>query len=387
MDYSLENLEQIVKLSASDDFIKLIIRNYLTIDPTRFKSSSELYELIYNQMRVDQKSIGKVNGEDKKKFLSELMQDYSLHGGNQSINPLAEQAGFFTFKSWNLLKTEKIHDKDMRHRLYINVNANGLMSLSNALYEELKNKNIPFYFKIQNNDYNEKGFKDSIVLYTSTEYLDDTIQALLNIERNNPSLIAQCNVPSELVGKINSWIGYASETEVVKHSYTSNVCIAVANAIERSVREWCINNRNVKIGNQTIDEYYHVSDNCMGLYDEMRIKTQVLVSNIPKVDSNFSKRLCEIAREEFIKVGLNPNNICMTDIARDEIQKYIEGLKSNISITNQAKEELQELKSLLGEMEQINARQSEIQQRINDLAKNNVNQQDNLDLDSEERQR
>ena len=72
----------------------------------------------------------------------------------------------------------------MRHRLYINVNANGLMSISNVLYEELKRKNIPFYFKIQNNDFNEKGFKDSIVLYTSTEYLSDTIQALLSVEKN-----------------------------------------------------------------------------------------------------------------------------------------------------------------------------------------------------------
>ena len=94
MNYSLENLESTVKLEASDDFIKLIIRNYLKIEPSRFKSSSELYELIYSQMRVDPNSIGKVNIEDKKKFLEELMQDYSLHGGNTSINPLAGQPGF-----------------------------------------------------------------------------------------------------------------------------------------------------------------------------------------------------------------------------------------------------------------------------------------------------
>ena len=33
MEYKLEDLESIVKLSASDDFIKRIIRSYLTIDP------------------------------------------------------------------------------------------------------------------------------------------------------------------------------------------------------------------------------------------------------------------------------------------------------------------------------------------------------------------
>ena len=121
----------------------------------------------------------------------------------------------------------------------------------------------------------------------------------------------------------------------------------------------------------------------MGLYDEMRTKTQVLISNIPKVDSNFSKRLCEIAREEIKKAGLNPENICMTDIAKKEIQSYIATLNSSSNDINQEqKEDLKELKSLLEEMGQLNARQIEIQQQINNLTQKNVSQQQSIDSDS-----
>lgn len=319
MEYKLNDLESIVKLSASDDFIKKIIRSYLTINPQDFKKSSELYELIYNQMRIDPNSIGKINENDRMALASEVQKDVLSWNPNAS-NPLKEQPGFFTFKSWHILGGQKIPDAEMRHRIYINSKADNLMALTKEIYEEFKQKGIPFYFKIQgkmNDEYlSEKGFKDSFVLYTSTPLLDETIKTLLEVEKKHPELIQNCNEPSELVGKVNNWLGYASETEIVKHSYTSNVCIAMANAIEKSVQEWCKSHGDIKIGNTTIKEYY---DNMM--WDEMRAKTQALVSNIPKVDRTFATRLCGTAREEFAKVGLNPENLCMTDIARKEIQE------------------------------------------------------------------
>ena len=331
MEYKLENLDSIVKLSASDDFIKKIIRSYLTIDPQNFKKSSELYELIYNQMRVDPNSIGKINENDRMALSSEVQKDVLAWNPNAS-NPLKEQLGFFTFKSWHILGGQKIPDNEMRHRIYINSKAENLMALTKEIYEELKQKGIPFYFKIQgkmNDEYlAEKGFKDSFVLYTSTPLLDETIKTLLEVEKKHPELIQNCNEPSELVGKINKWLGYASETEIVKHSYTSNVCIGMANAIERSVQEWCQSHGEVKIGNSTIKEYY---DNMM--WDEMKTKTQALVSNIPKVDSTFVVKLCSIAREEFAKVGLNPDNLCMTNIAKKEIESKVEVSKNNREIS------------------------------------------------------
>ncbi len=328
MEYKLEDLESIVKLAASDDFIKKIIRSYLTIDPQKFKSSSELYELIYNQMRVDPNSVGKINENDRVDLVREVQKDALAWNPNAS-NPLKEQPGFFTFKSWHILGGQKIPDNEMRHRIYINSKAENLMAITKEIYEEMKQKGIPFYFKIQgkmNDEYlAEKGFKDSFVLYTSTPLLDDTIKTLLEVEKKHPELIQNCNEPSELVGKINNWLGYASETEVVKHSYTSNVCIAVANAIERSVQDWCQGHGDIKIGNTTIKEYY---DNMM--WDEMKTKTQVLVSNIPKVDKTFSQKLCDTAREELVKVGLNPDNICMTDIASKEIKAKVNSSKSQV---------------------------------------------------------
>ena len=69
MNYALENLESQVKLVADDDFIKKIIREYLQIAPENFKKTNDLYDLIYSKLRVDPKSIGKINQEDKKEFV------------------------------------------------------------------------------------------------------------------------------------------------------------------------------------------------------------------------------------------------------------------------------------------------------------------------------
>ncbi len=321
MEYKLENLEEMVKLPATDDFIKKIIRGYLTIDPREFKRTSELYELIYKQMRVDPNSKGKINESDRMALASEIQKDVLANNPNAS-NPLKEQVGFFTFKSWHILGGQKILDEEMRHRIYINSKADNLFALTKEIYEEFKQKGIPFYFKIQGkigDEYlAEEGFKDSFVLYTSSPFLDQTIKTLLEVEKKHPELIQNCNEPSELVGKINNWLGYASETQVVKHSYTSNVCIAIANAIEKSVQNWCEKNGNVQIGNTTIKEYMN---NCV--WDEFRTKTQTLTNNIPKIDKTFVPSLCALAREEFAQIGLNPENLCMTDTARDELHSYL----------------------------------------------------------------
>lgn len=336
----LDDLESKVKLEATDDFIKRIVRGFLSIDPNKFNGSNEASSYIYDQLRIDQNSIGKVNEEDYKKFFDELHKDYIAHGDNYRSNPLSEQPGFYTFKSWHLLGTEKIPYDESIHRLYINSKAQNIMILSNTIYDEFKNNNIPFYFKIQGRQedrkYFEEGYKDSIVIYTSTKYLKQTIQALLNIEKQIPELVANCNAPSELVGKFNSWIGYASETKEHKHSYTDNVCIAIYNAIEKSVKEWCENHPNVKIGNQSIKDYYHDSL----FHDEKPRKEQVLVSNIPKIDSTFVKRLCDIARLELINIGLNPNNVCMTDTAKREIDKQINKFGEEITRIQDDKSQL-----------------------------------------------
>ncbi len=320
MQFSLNDFESKVRLVADNAFIKSIIKNYILIDKKEFNRPVDLYELIYSKMRIDTNSIGKIDQDDKKKFLNELVNDYHTFGDGIKSNPINEQPGWFTFKSWHLLSTAKIHNESQIHRIYINSKAKNLMALSNAIYKEFKNEGIPFYFKMPDNNSNEKGFKDSIVIYTSTELLSPTMNALLNIEKKYPELINNCNSPSEIVGKYNNWIGYASETENAKHSYSSNVCIAVANAIETFIIEWSKKHPDITIDQKTINEYISPSSN--NTY-EFRQHTQVLISQIPHYYSDFFGELCDRIRQEMINIGLNPNNLCMTNLAQKELNEHM----------------------------------------------------------------
>lgn len=335
MEYSLQNLEKIVQKKADDDFIKSIIRKYINIDMNDHQSW-DVSDLLYASFRTDENSVGKINEKDKRKFADEVKKDFISRNGVSQKNPLKEQYGWFTYKSWKLLGTDKINH--FSHRLYINSKASNLMALSNAIYDELKKRKIPFYFKIQGNENNEKGYKDSIVLYTSTQLLDDTIKAIFEIEKNNPSLIKNCNIPSEVVGHINSYLGYAFESDNPKYSYTDLICKSFENGIENSVKEWCLYNQNATIGSQNIKDYYLSR---MDYYEEFKKKTQKLVYTIPKVDKGFIVMLCNSVRKSMEKLGIDPNNICMDKKTSSDIKTFCaDGLKLGLSPEDMARDEM-----------------------------------------------
>ena len=318
MEYSLKNLEKIVQKKADDAFIKSIIRKYINIDIDKTSPFCDVSDLLYVALRTDKNSVGKINEEDKRKFADEVKSDFTSRYGIPQFNPLKEQPGWFTYKSWKLLGTDRISEGEYRHRLYINSKSSNLMALSNAIYDELKKRKILFYFKIQGNENNEKGYKDSIVLYTSTPLLDDTIKAILQIEKNNPKLVRNCNAPSELVGQINDYIGYAFESENAKCSYTTLICKSFENGIENAVKNWCLDNITATIGKENMKEYY------FGEYDffELKKKTQVLVKTIPKVDKEFPAILCNSVRNAMEKLGIDPNNICMDKKTSADIKAF-----------------------------------------------------------------
>ncbi len=335
MEYSLQNLEKIVQKKADDNFIKSIIRKYINIDMNQCRNL-DVSDLLYAALRTDENSVGKINEEDKRKFAYEVKKDFISRYGVPQKNLLKEQYGWFTYKSWKLLGTDRIDH--ISHRLYINSKASNLMALSNAIYDELKKRKIPFYFKIQGNENNGKGYKDSIVLYTSTQLLDDTIKAIFEIEKNNPSLIENCNNPSEIVGHINSYLGYAFESDNPKYSYTNLICKSFENGIENTVKEWCLYNPNATIGSQNIKDYYLSG---MDYFDDFKKKTQKLVYTIPKVDKGFVSTLCNNIRNEMVKLGIDPNNICMDIKTSSDIKSFCaSGLKSELSPEDMSKDEI-----------------------------------------------
>ena len=253
----------------------------------------------------------------------------------------SSQVGFLTFKSWNLYGGEKMHSRDMCHRLYINSRADNIFKLSLSVYDKFKQKNIPFYFKTHTAKNAEKGPKDSFVLYTSTEHLEDTINTLQEMEHDAPEVIQGCNAPSELTGQITPWLGYGSEvSENPTSSYTGLICDGCMAGINNALAE-----EISLIGGETINllhpedkrayseqgllnkrfnssfPIHHVYQDQDLPLNERRALTQDLVYGIQKYfDPDFKECVYRHMRRSLRMKGLNDANLCLTAYAQEQIK-------------------------------------------------------------------
>lgn len=130
-----------------------------------------------------------------------------MDNGQDSI--LNNQLGWYTFQSWKLQNDKKYLVNEISHRFYINASSKELPELMKSLIQIYSGMNVPFYFKVNCNA--QLGTRDAIVLYSSTEQLDNTLSVLSQIEKNIPEIISKIGTPHILTGNINNWVGYASE--------------------------------------------------------------------------------------------------------------------------------------------------------------------------------
>jgi len=317
-DISALDLPKVVEKPADDNFIKSIVREYLSIKDIGQESPMlDDSDILYAHLRVDPDSIAPINIEAKRELFLKARKDYyTNHSEKPDIIPLHRQYGWYTFQSWELSAGEKISDSKIAHKFYIN--SKDPMKFCNVLYDTYKKHNIPFYFKTPGKWDEGKGYKDSIVIYTSTELLEKNLEVLGDIEKNHLEIIEECNQPHEFVGEINKWLGYSTEMEDAVHSYISIISIAFAKAIEKSVKDFAKNNPDVLVGNTKMSDYYsgHMT------LDERRSRTQNLMCHANKIDSNFVEKFCVRVRDEMRQLGINPGNICFDDTRKQEIDLY-----------------------------------------------------------------
>ena len=99
---------------------------------------------------------------------------------------------------------------DTKHRLYLNIAGEDIYKMANLLIDEFDGKDMPFYFKFDND-----GGKrdDTFVLYCSEEGLEKTYDILKKIKENNPDIADRAGAPVMLAGKVDGWIGYGAHPE------------------------------------------------------------------------------------------------------------------------------------------------------------------------------
>ena len=294
---------------------------------------SRLSSALYNQINCLQQTTTQNEKLriDKENFILKVRQDFinsginfnpELHGG--STNPLTVQPGWYTFKSWNLLGTAKIHNSNQLHRFYIGIASNDKYDFANELYSEFKNTNIPFYFKV---DRSLENRPDKIVIYTSTDLLDKTMNVLETIENRRPDLMQRCISPSIIVGKVTDKIGYASEFPSSGVSFTQIICNCLANAIESTINEYIKGSINPSIKKIYDEKVLELQKR--GYFLEINGKKKIATDVLMKYDSDFKVKILNSFENNLVNAGIDLNNMCFSKQAKKEIEKQYNPIENN----------------------------------------------------------
>ena len=170
-------------------------------------------------------------------------------------NNLISRYGFQTlgeYSSWYHIDSSELsfhtHSRPpIEHRLYLNSESIDTFDIATLFTDKCMQRGIPFYYKFD--DYADRD--DSLVIYSSSQYLKYYIEILRELKRENPDLFSRLCDPPSMSGKIDGWIGYGSEPERGSNgnlrSFNEVRANAIKRALEKTTNEWIFRNINKKV--------------------------------------------------------------------------------------------------------------------------------------------
>lgn len=223
-----------------------VIRKWLSSDNTKNKEKlSELYELLKNINDVS--TYAEIEALCKKNpILYEL-----------SFLSYGKQQPTFTHVNINNLTYGVMGLDSIDGRFYINIDSNKIDSFLKIYIGLCFKNNIPFYFKFSN----DGSRNDTIVIYFSFKELETNLEILNQIKTEHKEFELGKYKPSRLCGLVDGWLGYGSEPEDNKQSYSSKRCDLINKSIKKPLFKWVFDNYNMEIptsmGRVTLG--YHIS--------------------------------------------------------------------------------------------------------------------------------
>lgn len=133
------------------------------------------------------------------------------------------------------------------HRLYLNAEIGDNFKLSRLFIEKCNEKKLPYYFKISE----EAQRDDTMVIYSATDKLEEYLDVLKEIKKENMELVQNIKEPPILTGKIDGYIGYGSEPDVGldghKRSFHQVRSKVIESVFDKNLKEWVFQNKNTDI--------------------------------------------------------------------------------------------------------------------------------------------
>ena len=339
MEINRKNLIENVRVNIDENLMKRLVEEYIQMAKTITKNFNvmNIRNLFKKQLNTDFNN--KTTSEEFSRVTEMAMKikeyyqkkgTYKLMDNGQDAI-LNNQLGWYTFQSWKLQNDKKYSTNEISHRFYINASSKELPDLMKTLIQLYSEMDVPFYFKVNCNA--QEGTKDAIVLYSSTEQLDNTLFVLSKIEKSIPEIVSKIGKPHILTGNINNWVGYASENKLLqgKDSYTGIMCTNCLKAFEKSILEWIQENPSYTVNyegkNIPLREYFSSSLKDDKNKDYMHMITDHynyvfrmghLLAVLPQVDTSFNNRIMTNIKEVVLQNHMNPNNICFnSDVLKE----------------------------------------------------------------------
>lgn len=367
MEINRKNLIENVSVNIDENLIKILVQEYVKMAKSITKNSNvtNMRNLLKQQLNTD--SNNKTTSEEFSR-VSEMAMNIKeyyqkkgtyrlMDNGKDSI--LNNQVGWYTFQSWKLQNDKKYSKNEISHRFYINASSKQLPELMQSLIQIYSAMDVPFYFKVNCNA--QLGTRDAIVLYCSTEQLDNTLSVLSKMEKDIPKIISKIGVPHIFTGNINNWVGYASENKLLQgqDSYTGIMCNNCIKAFEKSVLDWIKENPSYTVNHEgkniPLSEYFNSSLKDDSIKDYTQIMTDHynyvfrmghLLAVLPQVDSSFNSRIATNLKQFVLQNHIDPNNICFNS----DVLKELTLLSQNETYENHEKDSMRELREMYMEM-------------------------------------
>ena len=161
--------------------------------------------------------------------------------------------------SSHAVTTHKDNYFPIEHRLYVNTEGIDVYKVITEFTKKCIQRKIPYYFKFV--EYANRS--DNIVVYSDTPHLDDYIEILREIKKENSNSLHPYEPPI-MSATIDGWIGYGSEPERNKNGQLQSFNEKRANLLEDSIKEtvfnWMSKNRNAKMRKngkeKTLEDYF-----------------------------------------------------------------------------------------------------------------------------------
>lgn len=367
MEITRKNLIENVSVNIDENLVKILVEEYVKMAKsiTKYSNVTNMRNLFKQQLNTD--SNNKTTYEEFSRVYEMAMnikEYYQKKGTYRLIDNVKDpilnnQVGWYSFQSWNLQNDKKYSKNEISHRFYINASSKLLPKLMQSLIKIYSEMDVPFYFKVNCNA--QLGTKDAIVLYCSTEQLDNTLSVLSKLEKDIPEIISRISIPHVLTGNINNWVGYASENKLLQgqDSYTGIMCSNCIKAFEKSVMDWIKEKPSYTVNhngkNILLSEYFNPS-----LKDDTNKDfTQIISDNynyvfrmghllavLPQVDSSFNSRIVTNLKQFVLQNHIVPNNICFNS----DVLKELSLLSQNEAYEQSKKDSMKQLRKMYLDM-------------------------------------